>query len=153
IRKTMIRKTMIHKTTFNQQKKEHNKTLNKFALEKLMQQTVGVCFNCHSLRYVRSLFENGERMLEIAQKKLNEAQQLINNTTQQYTIDDLSEIKKQYKLMQKHYHNVSLGIAHQSPDYQWWHGQPAMDGDLLKIKSLISDLQRKAKINRVQNNK
>ena len=44
--------------------------------------------------------------------------------------------------MQKHLRNVYLGIGHQSPDYQWWHGQPALDGDLLRIKDYIGELYR-----------
>ena len=45
--------------------------------------------------------------------------------------------------MKIHFNNVYLGVGHQSPDYQWWHGQPALDGDLINIKSMISDLQRR----------
>jgi hypothetical protein len=116
---------------------------HKQSLEKRMQQTVGVCFNCHSLRYIKRLFENGERMLAIAQKKVNEGQQLLDQLVSQYPDKKLTPIRKQFKRMRKHYHNVYLGIAHQSPDYQWWHGQPALDGDLINIKSLISDFQRR----------
>ena len=118
-------------------------SLEKQWLEKRMQQTVGVCFNCHSLRYIKRLFENGESMLAIAQKKVDEAQQLLDQLTSQYTDKKLTTIRKQFKRMKKHYHNVYLGIAHQSPDYQWWHGQPALDGDLINIKAMISDLQRR----------
>jgi hypothetical protein len=44
--------------------------------------------------------------------------------------------------MQAHGRNVRLGVGHQSPDYQWWHGQLALDGDLLRIKGLIGDRER-----------
>jgi hypothetical protein len=45
--------------------------------------------------------------------------------------------------MQSHARNVRLGVGHQSPDYQWWHGQPALDGDLLRIKGLIAEHERR----------
>jgi len=62
----------------------------------------------------------------------------ILNATQQ----DLMSAKQIMKKMRQHLRNVYLGAAHQSPDYQWWHGQPALDGDLLRIKSLIGELLR-----------
>ncbi len=39
--------------------------------------------------------------------------------------------------------NLRLGIGHQSPDYQWWYGHAALDGDLLRIKSVLSRSARK----------
>lgn len=38
--------------------------------------------------------------------------------------------------------NLVLGVGHQSPDYQWWLGHPAMDGDLVKIKHALDAAQR-----------
>jgi hypothetical protein len=34
-------------------------------------------------------------------------------------------------------------VGHQSPDYQWWHGQPALDGDLLRIKGVVAERERR----------
>jgi len=31
-----------------------------------------------------------------------------------------------------------LGVSHQSPDYHWWHGHPALDGKLLQIKGELN---------------
>lgn len=134
--------------------------VDKISSKELQRQTLSVCSNCHAPRYIRRLFENGERMLLIAGKKLNEAGTLVDNVIHSSYIEnqkqstpksdhliDIESIKKQFHKMEKHYKNVYLGIAHQSPDYQWWHGQPALDGDLLKIKAMISDLQREATIN------
>jgi hypothetical protein len=122
----------------------------------LLRQTGSVCSNCHAPRYIRRLFENGERMLAIARKKMIEAQLLVDSVlvnqakrTANYSDDKVEPVIKQYHKMKTHYHNVYLGIAHQSPDYQWWHGQPALDGDLLKIKALICDLQRAENIRMV----
>ncbi len=127
--------------------------------KELQRQTLSVCSNCHAPRYIRRLFENGEKMLLIAGKKLNEARILVDKISPSSYIENQKKstykaehlmgielIKKQFHKMEKHYNNVYLGIAHQSPDYQWWHGQPAMDGDLIKIKAMISELQREENI-------
>ena len=42
--------------------------------------------------------------------------------------------------------DLRLGIGHQSPDYQWWYGHAALDGDLLRIKAALSDLERRRAI-------
>ena len=33
-------------------------------------------------------------------------------------------------------------LAHQSPDYQWWLGQAALDGSLLRIKGALGEARR-----------
>ncbi|NQU62105.1 MAG: hypothetical protein HQ512_13325 [Rhodospirillales bacterium] len=38
--------------------------------------------------------------------------------------------------------SLRLGFAHHSPDYQWWYGQAALDGDLLRVKAAASRLRR-----------
>jgi len=45
--------------------------------------------------------------------------------------------------MREHGRHVRIGVGHQSPDYQWWHGHPALDGDLLRIKGMVSDIERR----------
>ncbi len=145
--------------------KTSEKNADKISSKELQRQTLSVCSNCHAPRYIRRLFENGEKMLLIAEKKLNEARTLVDKINRSLYIENkkpstpesdhlidikltkVELIKKQFHKMEKHYNNVYLGIAHQSPDYQWWHGQPALDGDLLKIKAMISDLQRQSAIN------
>jgi hypothetical protein len=37
---------------------------------------------------------------------------------------------------------VRLGAGHQSPDYQWWHGQPALDGDLIRLRDGVAQATR-----------
>jgi 5-methylcytosine-specific restriction endonuclease McrA len=104
--------------------------------------TRAVCQDCHSPRYITSLFENGEAMLEIARKKVREADALIIQAEKIFSEDELKFAKNQFEKMQYHIKNVHLGVGHQSPDYQWWHGQPALDGDLLRIKDSIGELYR-----------
>jgi len=49
--------------------------------------------------------------------------------------------------MGHHLKNVRLGVGHQSPDYQWWHGQPALDGDLIRIRDRIAESRRRRALN------
>jgi len=110
--------------------------------EKVQDNTRAVCQDCHSPRYITRLFENGEAMLEIARKKVREAEAVIEQAKKTFSEDQLVPAKKQFEKMQHHFKNVHLGVGHQSPDYQWWHGQPALDGDLLRIKDSIGELHR-----------
>jgi hypothetical protein len=81
-------------------------------------------------------------MLEVARKKVREANVLIEQAEKIFSDAELGPAKKHRKKMQQHFKNVHLGVGHQSPDYQWWHGQPALDGDLLRIKDSIGELHR-----------
>jgi hypothetical protein len=81
-------------------------------------------------------------MLEIARKKIREANALIEQAGKVFSDAELVPARNQFEKMQHHLKNVHLGVGHQSPDYQWWHGQPALDGDLLRIKDSIGELHR-----------
>ena len=94
-----------------------------------------ICAGCHSPRYVREQFSNAQRQLKIADLKLGEGNALIASVTDSKT-DALYESRQS---LNRHRKNVLYGVGHQSPDYQWWHGQPALDGDLIRIRDLISE--------------
>ncbi|WP_177418274.1 multiheme c-type cytochrome [endosymbiont of Lamellibrachia barhami] len=98
-----------------------------------------ICAGCHSPRYVRELFANGRRQLEIADLKLTEGESLIASAV----VDQTETLSKLLQSLNHHRHNVLLGIGHQSPDYQWWHGQPALDGDLIRIRDRILQSRRR----------
>jgi len=98
-----------------------------------------ICAGCHSPRYVREQFAAGKRQLEIADLKLTEGETLIADAIDGQT-DTLPKLRQ--KLI-RHRQNVLLGIGHQSPDYQWWHGQPALDGDLIRIRDAITESRRR----------
>lgn len=102
-----------------------------------------VCQNCHSPRYVTRLFDNGEKMLELGRKKVREASRLLEAAEGQHSDTELAAGRAGLEKMQRHLKNVYLGIGHQSPDYQWWHGHPALDGDLLRIKGQLGELARR----------
>lgn len=92
-----------------------------------------ICAGCHSPRYVREQFASGRRQLEIAQLKTSEGEELLNAAVDVFA-GTRSELQQR---LNKHRKNVLLGIGHQSPDYQWWYGQPALDGDLIRIRDAI----------------
>jgi hypothetical protein len=102
-----------------------------------------VCQDCHSPRYITRLFDNGERMLDIGRMKVREAAAVIEQAEDEFTGTELAAAREHFEKMQSlHLKNVYLGVGHQSPDYQWWHGQPALDGDLLRIKGAVGELHR-----------
>lgn len=95
------------------------------------------CLDCHSPRYVETLIESGRRTLVIGDLKLDEAIAAAADSKD-------PKIKQLLQTMQsKTLKNIRLGVGHQSPDYQWWYGHAALDGDLLRIKSAISQSARK----------
>ena len=96
--------------------------------------TQSICGGCHSARYIRELMANGERQLSIADLKVKEGMDLIQSVDAE-PLNSLSILSKELYL---HRRNVLLGVGHQSPDYQWWHGQPALDGDLIRIRDVIA---------------
>jgi len=104
-----------------------------------------VCQDCHAPRYITYLLANGENMLKIARKKVREGTHLIEQASANFSEAELIPARHIMNKMQQHLRNVYLGVGHQSPDYQWWHGHPALDGDLLRIKGLISELHKKNK--------
>jgi hypothetical protein len=101
-----------------------------------------VCRDCHAPRYTDRLFDNGNALLEIGRKKSREAEMLI-QAAPELGREDQATIQQQLQKMHQHLQNVRLGAGHQSPDYQWWHGQPALDGDLLRIRGMIDEYRRK----------
>ena len=100
------------------------------------------CGHCHSPRYVATLRANGERMIEVGNMKQREALALLTRARAEFSAAALVDMEAHYASLQKHLRNLRLGVAHQSPDYQWWHGHPALDGDLLRLKGAYDDLLR-----------
>ncbi len=98
-----------------------------------------ICVGCHSPRYIHEQFANAKRQLEIADLKVVEGEKLIGSVDDRQ-IDALSGLRKRLVFHRK---NVLYGVGHQSPDYQWWHGQPALDGDLIRIRDVISESHRR----------
>ena len=94
-------------------------------------------------RYITRLFDNGERMLDIGRMKVQEAAGVLEQAEEEFSAAELAAAREHFARMQSlHLKNVYLGVGHQSPDYQCWHGQPALDGDLLRIKGALGELRR-----------
>jgi len=117
-------------------------------LDRVQSATRAVCQDCHAPRYVSRLFLNGERMLNIGRMKVREAAAILERAGKEADKAELNTAHKQFeKMRSKHLKNLYLGVAHQSPDYQWWHGHPALDGDLLRIKGELGRLRRMKNLN------
>ncbi len=100
------------------------------------------CLDCHSPRFVTTWFKSGERMVEIGRMKVREARGIVQMVRKAVDGED-DTLSGLYETMSGHHlKNVWLGVHHQSPDYQWWHGHPALDGDLLRIKGRYGDRLR-----------
>jgi hypothetical protein len=98
------------------------------------------CLDCHSPRYVETMFSAGRGSLTIADLKLAEASAAIGAAPE-------PEIARMLETMRtKTLRNLRLGVGHQSPDYQWWYGHAALDGDLLRIKSALSRSARQGAV-------
>lgn len=102
-----------------------------------------ICGECHAPRYVAEQAATGAHMQEIARMKLREAREVMTRYQGALSTEDRHELDTLFTGMQSHGHNVRLGVGHQSPDYQWWHGQPALDGDLLRIKGVVAERERR----------
>jgi hypothetical protein len=85
---------------------------------------------------VATWFITGDRMVEIGRMKVREADSVVAK------IDSQQARNMFHRMQNEHLRNVRLGVGHQSPDDQWWHGHPALDSDLLHLKSLLGDLLR-----------
>ncbi|MBF0183167.1 MAG: hypothetical protein HQM06_02095 [Magnetococcales bacterium] len=95
------------------------------------------CRDCHSPRLVTTWFQSGDRMVEIGRMKLREGAEVVARiaTSEPAAMPQARALWQQMR--DQHLANVRLGVGHQSPDDQWWHGHPALDGDLLRLKSLL----------------
>jgi len=92
-----------------------------------------VCGGCHAPRFVREQLDAGERLTAIADLKVEEAKQIA--ARHPAGADALGDL---LAWAREHLRTVRLGAGHQSPDYQWWHGQPALDGDLIRLRDAVA---------------
>jgi len=114
-------------------------------MEKRMarQQMGWLCQQCHAPRFVAEQQANGAQMVELGEMKLREAKRLVEKARQTYSVEQLTSMEQLYHEMKAETMKaLRLGIGHQSPDYQWWHGHPALDGKLLRIKGELTRLMR-----------
>jgi len=115
------------------------------------QQMRWVCQQCHAPRYIHELERNGRKMLALGVMKLREAKAVVEMARREFPAEQLTRIEALYHSMESETMGaLRAGVAHQSPDYQWWHGQPALDGKLLRIKGALVDLKRDKGVTNVE---
>ena len=101
------------------------------------------CGSCHSPRYVTEQQAAAQRALAIGEMKQREAEAVVETARKELMGEDLARIEKLLTtLRDKDLQHLRLGLAHQSPDYQWWLGQAALDGSLLRIKGVLGEARR-----------
>lgn len=98
-----------------------------------------VCSGCHAPRYVADQFAVGRELLEIGELKAEEAADIAARHPK-----GPEALALPLERVREHMRNLRLGAGHQSPDYQWWHGQPALDGDLIRLREAVAQARRKA---------
>lgn len=101
------------------------------------------CRTCHSPRYLAEQDAATRRGLAIGDMKRREAEALLEAARGEADGAQLAPIEKLFTVLRdEDMRHLRLGLAHQSPDYQWWLGQAALDGSLLRIKGAIGELRR-----------
>ena len=113
-------------------------------LEETIERRSEACRDCHSPRFTATWFASGERMIAIGRMKAREGKAVLEWIDALDDPDASRQAATLWNDMVKHHlRNVRLGVFHQSPDHQWWHGQPALDGDLLRLKGILGNIQRR----------
>ncbi len=101
------------------------------------------CRACHAPRYTTEQNAAAQRGLAIGEMKRREAEALLVAARKESSGAELARIEKLFAtLRDENLRHLRLGLAHQSPDYQWWLGQAALDGSLLRIKGALGDARR-----------
>lgn len=101
------------------------------------------CRACHSPRYTTEQNAAAQRGLALGEMKRREAEALLEAARKELSGEELVRIEKLFATMRdENLRDLRLGLAHQSPDYQWWMGQAALDGSLLRIKGALGDARR-----------
>jgi hypothetical protein len=107
------------------------------------QQAGAGCAACHSPRYVAEQLAAAQRGLALGEMKRREAEALADAARKEVKGQELAHIDALLAtLRNENLRDLRLGLAHQSPDYQWWLGQAALDGSLLRIKGALGEARR-----------
>ncbi|MBI5791598.1 MAG: hypothetical protein HZA63_08995 [Rhodocyclales bacterium] len=101
------------------------------------------CRACHSPRYTTEQNAAAQRSQALGEMKRREAEALVAAAREETSGEELARIEKLFAtLRDENLRDLRLGLAHQSPDYQWWLGQAALDGSLLRIKGALGETRR-----------
>ena len=109
------------------------------------EQTGEACYDCHSPRYADTLVAAGKRGLDVGLMKMREAEDAVAARRRggKLTSDETKELDAMLRAMRDGaLVGLRVGTVHQAPDFQWWLGQAALDGALLRIKARLSRIDR-----------
>jgi hypothetical protein len=113
--------------------------------EQARQQAVAGCGACHSPRYVTEQLAAAQRSQAIGEMKLKEARAAADAARGELAPETFAPVEALLARMRdEDLRDLRLGLGHQSPDYQWWLGQAALDGSLLRIKGALGEARRTA---------
>lgn len=94
------------------------------------------CLDCHSPRFAETMARAAERSVAVGGLKLKEGLDAAASAP------DTPGLEPLLVRLRASYAALRAGAVHHSPDIQWWDGQAALDGDLLRIKSAITGAAR-----------
>ncbi|MEO5375765.1 MAG: hypothetical protein H7840_16115 [Alphaproteobacteria bacterium] len=94
------------------------------------------CLDCHSPRFAETMAAAAERTLAIGRLKLREGEDVAASAPE---VPDLAPLLTRLRASHA---ALRAGAAHHSPDIQWWHGQAALDGDLIRLKAAVTRFRR-----------
>ena len=97
-----------------------------------------VCLDCHGPRFAARILEAGAAQLAVGRLKLAEAEAALARAQGMgLPAEALAAATRHLEAMRAGLRALRLGVAHHSPDDQWWHGQAALDGALLRLKGAL----------------
>jgi hypothetical protein len=102
------------------------------------------CRACHSPRYATEQNAAAQRGLAIGEMKQREAEALVEVARKEISGGTGAHRETARHAARRNLRDLRLGLAHQSPDYQWWLGQAALDGSLLRIKGALGEARSAA---------
>jgi hypothetical protein len=106
-------------------------------------QAAAGCGGCHAPRYVAEQLAAAQRSLALGAMKLKEARAAADAARGDLAPEVLAPVEALLARMRDEgLRDLRLGLGHQSPDYQWWLGQAALDGSLLRVKGALGEARR-----------
>jgi hypothetical protein len=109
------------------------------------------CGDCHSPRFVDTLHEADDDAIGIGRLKVQEAADAVDHARARLSREQGEELDRMVGVMRDGpLRYLWHGLVHHSPDYQWWYGQAALDGDLLRVKAKLSRFLRERALNRAE---
>lgn len=102
------------------------------------------CLDCHSPRFTDTVLEAEDAAVAIGRLKTSEAAAAVDQVRRHLSPEQMAELDQMVEDMRAGpLRYLWHGLVHHSPDYQWWYGQAALDGALLRIKAKLSRILRR----------